>query len=203
MPTVTRLRQAHSISRPLQPRHKESRDDLTPSATKARHLILGLHVSHLLHHYHIQALTPSRPTGAGIFSGKVTRDSIHRPDGRWSHSTPIGHMWSSVYFKDEILTAADKVRTGAEKVGISGHDAALRWVLHHSVLRADMGDAMLIGAASMDQLRQNLGACDAGPLPDHLVEIIDGIWPSVEPVSPWAWMDGVPSNAADSLKVDS
>ena len=84
-----------------------------------------------------------------------------------------------------------KVRKEAEEAGVNGHHAAVRWVIHHSALKRELGDAMIIGSSTFEQHEGNLAACDAGPLPSKLVSTIDGIWEDVKHVSPWAWIGGL------------
>ena len=76
----------------------------------------------------------------------------------------------------------------AKKHGIKGHAASLRWCIHHSALSAEHGDAVIIGASSTTQLKENLEIWEAGPLPEEVVETIESVWPSVKEVAPWAWM---------------
>lgn len=115
----------------------------------------------------------------------MTTDSIHNPESRWYNGTPIGKFWSDAYLRPEILSAAGKGQAAAEKHGLSGHAVALRWVLHHSALSRGRGDGMIVGARTLEQLKDNLDACDAGPLPQDLFDVVDDIWPDVEPVAPW------------------
>ena len=82
-----------------------------------------------------------------------------------------------------------KVHEAAQKHGITGHAAALRWCLHHSVLRKELGDGIVIAAPRMEQLEENLKICEGGPLPEDLVKVIEAVWPVAEPVAPWAWVD--------------
>ena len=77
--------------------------------------------------------------------------------------------------KDEILKAANEVHEAVQKEGTTGHAVALRWVLHHSMLDAKLGDGMIIGASSLKQLEENLEICKAGPLPAHLVKLVDEV----------------------------
>jgi aflatoxin B1 aldehyde reductase len=96
------------------------------------------------------------------------------------------------YLKPELLSAANRVHTEAQKHGIVGHEVALRWVLHHSALKAEFGDGMIIGASSLEQLDANLKMCDAGPLPDDLVKVVEEVWAIAAPVAPWAYMEAPP-----------
>ncbi|KAK5680687.1 hypothetical protein LTS10_007620 [Elasticomyces elasticus] len=129
------------------------------------------------------------PSGGGIFSGKVSKTSIDAPDGRFSHNTPVGKFMSTAYLRDELLAASLKVQSAAQKHGISGQAVALRWVLHHSALKAELGDGLIVGFSSLGQLGENLKILDQGPLPKELVEVVDGVWGAAEAVAPWAYID--------------
>ncbi|KAK5686856.1 hypothetical protein LTR17_026781 [Elasticomyces elasticus] len=129
------------------------------------------------------------PSGGGIFSGKVSKTSIDAPDGRFSHNTLVGKFMSTAYLRDELLAASLKVQSAAQKHGISGQAVALRWVLHHSALKAELGDGLIVGFSSLGQLGENLKILDQGPLPQELVEVVDGVWGAAEPVAPWAYID--------------
>lgn len=131
----------------------------------------------------------SSPSGAGIFSGKVSKDSINLPEGRFSHTTFAGKFYSATYLRDELLSSAMKVHEAAQKHGLTGHAVALRWVLHHSALQKDLGDAILFSAAHLSHIEENLRICDEGPLPEELVKVVEDIWAVAEPVAPWAWID--------------
>jgi aflatoxin B1 aldehyde reductase len=58
-------------------------------------------------------------------------------------------------------------------------------------LSGEHGDAVIIGASSISQLKENLEICDAGPLPEEAVQTINEIWPSVKGVAPWAYFSQV------------
>ena len=122
----------------------------------------------------------------------MNADSINKPTGRWTHSSPLGKWFSFLYFKPQLLDAANRVHTEAQKHGINGHEVALRWVLHHSALRGELGDGMIIGASNLEQLDANLKMCDAGPLPGGLVKVVEDVWTLAEPVAPYAYMEEPP-----------
>jgi aflatoxin B1 aldehyde reductase len=72
------------------------------------------------------------------------------------------------------------VRRAAEKHGVSGHAAALRWTRFHSQLDGQHGDAVVFGIRTMQQLQQSLDAFEAGPLPDELADAITAVYKSFE-----------------------
>ena len=128
------------------------------------------------------------PGAGGMFSGKITRDSIHQEGTRWDKDTRIGQIYAANYHKDVLLDAAKKVHDAAEKLGITGHAVALRWMLHHSALKGELGDAMIIGASSLQQLEGNLEICKDGPLPAELVKVVEDVWGPAKKFAPQSSM---------------
>jgi len=116
------------------------------------------------------------PGAGGMFSGKITHDSINEKGTRWDKETLLGQAYASIYLKDALLNAAKKVHDAAEMLGINGHTVALRWMLHHSALRGDLGDGIIIGASSLQQLDDNMMICQDGPLPLELVKVVEDVW---------------------------
>lgn len=43
-------------------------------------------------------------------------------------------------------------------------EVALRWVSHHSLLKREYGDSILIGASSVNHIEQNMVDLEKGPL---------------------------------------
>ncbi|KAK5133624.1 hypothetical protein LTR08_007572 [Meristemomyces frigidus] len=125
------------------------------------------------------------PAAGGMLTGKVTRESADQ-DGRWSKASPGGQAYSAAYHQDLIFEASTKIQNKAKEHGISGHAAALRWCIHHSVLDVKNGDAVIVGASSVGQLEEGLKICEEGPLPTDLVKAIEEVWPTVQAVAPWA-----------------
>ena len=77
----------------------------------------------------------------------------------------------------------------AKEHGITGHAASLRWAVYHSALSPEHGDAVIIGVSKVSQLKENLEICEAGPLPDEVVQTIDGVWSAVKENAPWAYFE--------------
>lgn len=78
------------------------------------------------------------------------------------------------YGKDELKDLAATLLAKARDEGITGHAAALRWIIHHSQLQ--QGDGVVISASSLKQLNDNIDALEAGPLPRPLVETFEEMW---------------------------
>lgn len=69
----------------------------------------------------------------------------------------------------------ERASAAIEEQGIDPHGAALRWVLYHSALRKEAGDAVLIGASSTEQLVKNMRFVREGPLPEEIVSVLNGL----------------------------
>ncbi|KAA6416035.1 MAG: hypothetical protein FRX48_00754 [Lasallia pustulata] len=124
------------------------------------------------------------PSAAGFFSENMTRDAGTKKGSRWDLQSLLGQKYTGDYFKEELFKSAARVRQEAKRAGLTGHEVALRWVAYHSQLSYEHGDALVIGASSTDQLIQNLDIVEAGPLPDAVAKMVDGIWSTVKPVAP-------------------
>jgi aflatoxin B1 aldehyde reductase len=116
------------------------------------------------------------PAASGFLSGKTSRNSVHDASSRWSKEVPLGQKYAADYFHEELFSAAALIKEYAALFRISGHAAALRWITWHSQLDAQLGDALIVGASSQQQLKDSLDALEQGPLPDALVEVIEDIW---------------------------
>eukprot|EP00928_Gymnodinium_smaydae_P023022 TRINITY_DN19158_c0_g1_i1.p1 TRINITY_DN19158_c0_g1~~TRINITY_DN19158_c0_g1_i1.p1 ORF type:complete len:352 (+),score=43.51 TRINITY_DN19158_c0_g1_i1:73-1128(+) len=79
------------------------------------------------------------------------------------------------YFNDECLSANAHISAACEAHGIKFLEATYSWLLHHSALQAS--DGIVIGAASVQQLRTNLDACSSSvELPQKVVDAYDSCW---------------------------
>ncbi|KAI9831866.1 MAG: hypothetical protein M1826_002898 [Phylliscum demangeonii] len=142
------------------------------------------------------------PAAGGFFSDKISRTMALEPGTRWDQSTLLGQMCVQMFHHDALFDASERVRTAAKEAGLSGHAAALRWAIHHSQLRPELGDGVIIGASSLTQLRETIDMAEAGPLPDHLVKVIEDVWPVVKDVAPaYYFRDGPRTEILEKLGV--
>lgn len=85
-----------------------------------------------------------------------------------------------MYTKPGIQKATDNATDSIAKHGINGHAAALRWTIYHSTLKADLGDSVIIGASSTTQLSSSLDMVEQGPLPQEVVDAMEGLYKQIE-----------------------
>ena len=70
-----------------------------------------------------------------------------------------------------------------KKHGFTEAECALRWLSHHSQLKQEFGDAVIIGASSKKHLEQNLVDLEKATLPDEIVQALDAAWLVVKPAA--------------------
>lgn len=63
------------------------------------------------------------------------------------------------YWKEPYFKALDSIRAIADKHGLTMAEVALRWVSNHSLMKREQGDAILIGASSLNHIQQVITLC--------------------------------------------
>ena len=71
------------------------------------------------------------------------------------------------------------LRPIAKKHGLTEAECALRWMTHHSMLRREKGDAIIIGASSTQHRESNMVDLEKGPLPDDVLQALDTGWKGI------------------------
>src|SRR5262249_32864364 len=97
------------------------------------------------------------PVAGGMLTDRYDRGTeIIEPGSRFDPSKHQGATYRRRYWNDAYFDALDVVRPAANRLGLSTAEAALRWITHHSELKKEFGDAVIIGASSAAQLKENL-----------------------------------------------
>lgn len=121
------------------------------------------------------------PLAGGLLTGKYHFEDQDgsQPEGRF-----FGNNWAAAYrdryWKPSHFQAIDLVLKaletayGPDKPTLTS--AAMRWMYHHSKLKGDAGDGVIIGMSNMEQLQQNLNAAEEGPLDDRVVASFNEAW---------------------------
>ncbi|XP_044206220.1 aflatoxin B1 aldehyde reductase member 3 [Thunnus albacares] len=121
------------------------------------------------------------PLAGGLLTGKYHYEDKDgsQPAGRF-----FGNSWAAAY-RDRywnlshfeainvVLKALDTVY-GSDKPTLTS--AAMRWMYHHSKLKGELGDGVIIGMSSMEQLQQNLACAEEGPLDQRVVDAFNEAW---------------------------
>ncbi|EXJ83354.1 alcohol dehydrogenase [Capronia coronata CBS 617.96] len=119
---------------------------------------------------------------AGGFLTK-TAQQVRDGAGRFGPDA-LGGMYRQMYARPSLLDALDKWAQIAEDEGASRAELAYRWVTFNSPLKPEHGDAIIVGASSVEQLEQSLTGIEKGPLSDKAVKAIDEIWEQIKHEAP-------------------
>ncbi|XP_062842301.1 aflatoxin B1 aldehyde reductase member 3 [Trichomycterus rosablanca] len=121
------------------------------------------------------------PLAGGLLTGKYHYEDKDgsQPAGRF-----FGNNWAAAYrdryWKESHFQAVDGVLKalntayGSEKPSLTS--AAIRWLYHHSQLKGELGDGVIIGMSTMEQLQENLAAVNEGPLKQEVVDAFKCGW---------------------------
>jgi len=125
------------------------------------------------------------PLGGGFFTGRYTgADDEVEKGSRFDPSKRQGQMYRKRYWNDVYFSALESLQKIAAKHSLTLGEIALRWIVHHSALKKEYNDAVIIGASSLGHLETNLKDFEKGPLPEEVVTELDDIWHKVAPNSP-------------------
>lgn len=101
-------------------------------------------------------ILPWSPLAAGFLTGKYVRGKTSAPEGRLASDNPMNqHQAKDLHNNDRAWATVDAVRAIAERIGATPSQVALSWVTDQPGVTAP-----IIGARTMEQLRDNLVAAD-------------------------------------------
>ena len=120
------------------------------------------------------------PLCGGLLTGKYEKFEDAPSDGRFTHRP----NYQRRYWKKSFFNAFDLIKDASKKHGISTVEATYRWLLYHSMLDGERGDAVIMGVSKLSHLQQILKTPDAGPLPEELVSAFEEAWSIAKNDSP-------------------
>ncbi|KAJ3854062.1 Aldo/keto reductase [Lentinula lateritia] len=121
------------------------------------------------------------PLGGGFFTGRYSSSEDDVGEGTRFDPIMLNRQIYTRYWNKHYFEATSAIRTIADAHELSMAEVALRWLCHHSVLKRDFGDSVLIGASSLKHVKQNLVDLEKGPLPENVIEALDKGWETVRP----------------------
>ena len=120
------------------------------------------------------------PMCGGLLTGRYGKFEDAPTDGRFTHRP----NYQGRYWKKSFFDGVEVIKAAAEKHGISPIEATYRWLAYHSMLNAERGDAILIGASKLNHLLSNMETVKAGPLPEDIVATFEEAWKITKGDSP-------------------
>ncbi|PAV19172.1 Aldo keto reductase [Pyrrhoderma noxium] len=135
--------------------------------------------------------------GGGFFTGKYSSPNVLLDNGTLFDASAHGNQaqiylkryWNEEYFKAlAVVRRALEQRRGSGKEKLTLTEAALRWISHHSAMKKEYGDCVIIGVSKAEYMEENLSGFEGGPLPEDVVKAIDKAWDTVRPVVKQYWI---------------
>ncbi|EJD00801.1 Aldo/keto reductase [Fomitiporia mediterranea MF3/22] len=122
------------------------------------------------------------PLGGGFFTGRYMKASDEVEAGaRFDPNRMQGQGFRHRFWNEPYFKALEIIKNASGKAGLTMAEVALRWLSHHSLMKKENGDAILIGASSLKHIEQNLVDLEKGPLSDEVVKALDEAWTLVKP----------------------
>ncbi|WP_371765001.1 aldo/keto reductase [Massilia sp.] len=109
---------------------------------------------------------PWSPLGGGLLSGKYGTSDLATNDAPAVADTRKGVIASTGLLNEASLRTAEEVKAVARETGASAAQVALAWTLLHPAVTAPV-----IGARTLAQAQDNLGALDVKLDPDHVARL--------------------------------
>ncbi|GAX82161.1 hypothetical protein CEUSTIGMA_g9589.t1 [Chlamydomonas eustigma] len=143
------------------------------SLQNAYNLLCRTFDAHLAECCHLEgvSLLAYSPLAMGLLTGKYNVPGAAGADARLiKYKGRYAEAESRYGMRPNVLSALKAYSDLAAEAGISPTEMALRFVLSHPLIAS-----VVIGATSMDQLKEQLAAAEAGPLGEDLLMKIDEV----------------------------
>ncbi|GAB00020.1 uncharacterized protein L969DRAFT_53573 [Mixia osmundae IAM 14324] len=121
------------------------------------------------------------PLGGGFLSGKMSKEAAVEAGSRFDPEKAQGKSYRARYWHDQMFEAVEQLKEIGKKHDLTVPEIALRWMTHHSVLKREHGDAVIIGASSLAHIEQNLLDLEKPALPEEVVKAVDAAYAVAKP----------------------
>ncbi|RAK77033.1 aldo/keto reductase family protein [Aspergillus fijiensis CBS 313.89] len=134
------------------------------------------------------ALYAFQPLAGGFLTGRYARQQTEFEAGsRFDPAIVQGAVARGRYWNDTYFDALESIQEVSGRLGLTVAEVALRWLKYHSELRAELGDAIIVGASSVRHLEENLADLEKEPLPEEVVKVLEEAWGLIRGVAPNYW----------------
>ncbi len=114
------------------------------------------------------------PLAGGLLTGKQQMGAAVQGSRFDKNQMYLDRYWHPAYF--HAVTELQSVAASTARGMVS---LSLSWLLHHTAT-----ECIILGASSLDQLRQNLAAMNDGPLTADTIAACDRVWQDLRGVTP-------------------
>jgi aflatoxin B1 aldehyde reductase len=156
--------------------HGWKQPDVYQGVYNALHRAVEPELFACLRHYRI-SFYAYNPLAGGYLTDRYHRDTTGvEPGSRFDPDRFQGQAFRKRYWNEPYFDALERLRAVAGKHGLSEAECALRWLVHHSKLQSEKGDAVIVGASSVGHLEANLSDLEKEPLPKEVSDMLDEGW---------------------------
>jgi len=121
------------------------------------------------------AVVPYNPLAGGLLTGKHAKGHAPGAGTRFDGNK----MYQDRYWHDDDFAAVEDLRGIAREAGVSLVELAFRWLLSQERV-----DSIILGASRLEQLEENLKACEGPKLEAAVLERCDAVWKRLRGVTP-------------------
>jgi aryl-alcohol dehydrogenase-like predicted oxidoreductase len=115
------------------------------------------------------------PLAGGLLTGKYTKERKPIPGGRFHQN----RLYQDRYWHEDYFAAVEELERIGREAGRSLVELSLQWLLAQPHV-----DSVILGASRMEQLEENLQACEGPPLDESIVARCDGVWKRLRGITP-------------------
>lgn len=121
------------------------------------------------------------PLAGGLLSGNYRLADFEKElEGRfWSHGAGSS-MYRNRFWRKSVFQGVELVQKALAEVYGPGKttlaNTCFRWLHHHSLMKPELGDGIIIGCSKIEHVRANIEACKDGPLDSRVVEAFEEAW---------------------------
>jgi len=117
------------------------------------------------------------PLAGGLLTGKYQSIDDMPDSGRFAER----NGYEERYWKKDYFDVLHQLTGTCGELGLTPTQAAFSWLVNHSLLEAEQGDGIILGATRIEHLTDNMAACDQVPLEQSIVDIFDQGWEVIKP----------------------
>ncbi|KAH8434314.1 aldo/keto reductase family protein [Aspergillus melleus] len=133
-----------------------------------------------LRHYGI-SLYAFQPLAGGLLTGRYRYDTTSFEAGsRYDPNNSQSGAMNGRYWNETTFAALAIIEDAAKRHSLTIPECAYRWLIHHSVLDKQHGDAVIIGASNERQLENNLANLEKETLPQDVLEAMEMAWQKIQ-----------------------
>jgi aryl-alcohol dehydrogenase-like predicted oxidoreductase len=121
------------------------------------------------------AVIPYNPLAGGLLTGKHSRAQGPIAGTRFDNN----QLYLGRYWHDDYFAAVEELRSVAREAGKTLIELSLQWLLGQEIV-----DSVILGASRLEQLEENLKACEGSPLDSSTLERCDAVWKRLRGITP-------------------